>query len=85
MNHVRFALSFRVSLTFKIRETCFFLKILSALTVVLSELVTLEVLQPTPLKRISPRDSKQEPEGENTITFRRPGITRLRIRNHTGI
>ena len=29
---------------------------------VLNELVTPEVLQPPPLKRISSRDSKQEPE-----------------------
>jgi len=55
---------------------------------VLNKIVTPGCYNQPPLKRISPRDSKQEPEGEHAITFRRSGITRkitwLRILNHTG-
>ena len=39
-----------------------YISISNAVISVLSKLVTLEVLQPTPLKRISSRDSKQEPK-----------------------
>ena len=55
----------------------------------LNELVTPEVLQPTPLKRISPRFEAITRRGRNAITFRSSEITRkiirLRILNHMGI
>ena len=41
----------------------------------INELVTPEVLQPTPLKRISSRDSKQEPEeGKTRLHFVDQGL-----------
>jgi hypothetical protein len=47
VNHVRFTLSFHLSLTFKIRGTCFN-NFSQALTAVISELITPKVLQETP-------------------------------------
>jgi hypothetical protein len=60
---------------------------------VLSELVTPGVLQPTPLKRISSRDSKLEPEKrKNVITLlsinynrRLPGFEDYNTRGSRGI
>ena len=56
----------------------------------LNEIVTLGVLQPTPLKKnLVSRFKARTRRGENTFTFYRSGITRkitrLRILNHTGI
>ena len=56
----------------------------------LSELVTPEVLQPTPPKKnLVPRFKARIRRGENMITFHRLGIaqkiTRPRILNHMGI
>ena len=53
---------------------------------VLSKLVTPEVLQPTPLKKnLVPRFEARTRRGKNTITFCRSEITRLQMLNHMGI
>ena len=51
----------------------------------LNKLVISGVLQPTPLKKNLVLRFEARNRRGNTVTFRRSGITRLRILNHTGI
>ena len=89
-HYILFVRSFHCRLfTLSKRHHYIIRSISQAIISVLSELVTPEMLQPTPLKKSHPKIRSENQKGDNTITLCRSKITRkiirLRILNHTRI